>query len=54
METDRIRKRCGLNSFYVVADRGMISAGKIEELESRHISYILGTRMRRVKEIKFG
>jgi transposase len=52
--TDRIRKRFGINSFCVVADRGMISADTIEELEGRHIPYILGTRMRRVNEIKFG
>jgi transposase len=51
--TDRIRKRFGINSFCVVADRGMISADTIEELEERHIPYILGTRMRRVNEIKF-
>ena len=51
--TDRVRKRFGINSFCVVADRGMISADTIEELESRHIPYILGTRMRRVNEIKF-
>jgi len=51
--TDRVRKRFGINSFCVVADRGMISAGTIEELEDRHIPYILGTRMRRVNEIKF-
>jgi len=50
--TDRIRKRFGINSFCVVADRGMISADTIEELEERHIPYILGTRMRRVNEIK--
>ena len=51
--TDSIRKRFGINSFCVVADRGMISADTIEELEERHIPYILGTRMRRVNEIKF-
>lgn len=51
--TDRIRKRFGINSFCVVADRGMISADTVEELEERHIPYILGTRMRRVNEIKF-
>ena len=51
--TDRIRKRFGINSFCVVADRGMISADTIEELDSRNIAYILGTRMRRVNEIKF-
>ncbi len=51
--TDRIRKRFGINSFCVVADRGMISADTIQELEANHIPYILGTRMRRVNEIKF-
>ena len=51
--TDRIRKRFGINSFCIVADRGMVSADTIEELEGSHIPYILGTRMRRVNEIKF-
>jgi transposase len=49
---DRVRKRFGIKRFCVVADRGMISANTIKELENRQISYILGTRMRRVKEIK--
>jgi transposase len=51
--TDRVRKRFGISNFCIVADRGMISSDTIEELESRHIPYILGTRMRRVNEIKF-
>ncbi|MBT8372262.1 MAG: IS1634 family transposase [Deltaproteobacteria bacterium] len=51
--TDRIRKRFGINSFCIVADRGMISADTVEKLEGNHIPYILGTRMRRVNEIKF-
>ena len=51
--TDRVRKRFGISNFCIVADRGMISADTIQELESRHIPYILGTRMRRVNEIKF-
>jgi len=50
---DRVRKRFGIDRFCVVADRGMISADTIEELETRNIPYILGTRMRRVREIKF-
>jgi len=50
--TERIRKRFGINSFCVVADRGMISSDTIEELDHRNIPYILGTRMRRVNEIK--
>jgi len=49
---DRVRKRFGINSSCIVADRGMISADTIEELETRNIPYILGTRMRRVKKIK--
>lgn len=49
---DRVRKRFGIHRFCMVADRGMISAETIKELEDRNISYILGTRMRLVKEIK--
>jgi len=48
----RVRKRFGIRRFCVVADRGMISAETIKELEEHNIAYILGTRMRRVKEIK--
>ena len=50
--TDRVRKRFGINRLCIVADRGMISAETIKELEERNIAYILGTRMRLVKEIK--
>ena len=50
--TDRIRKRFDVGPFCVVADRGMISAKTVEELEQRQIPYILGTRMRRVNKIK--
>ena len=50
--TDRVRKRFGIQRFCIVADRGMISAKTIEELEERNISYILGTRMRLVNKIK--
>jgi transposase len=35
-----------------VADRGMISKDTVKVLEKETISYILGTRMRRVNEIK--
>lgn len=48
----RLTKRFGIRSICIVADRGMISAETIEELEIRGLPYILGTRMRRVKEIK--
>jgi len=50
--TERIRKGFGIGHFCIVADRGMISSGTIKELEKHNISYILGVRMRRVKEIK--
>jgi len=50
---DRIRKRFGIKRCCFVADRGMISADTIQELENRQIPYILGTRMRRVNGIKF-
>jgi transposase len=50
--TDRIRSRFQVGQFCVVADRGMISAKTVEELEHREIPYILGARMRKVKEIK--
>ena len=50
---DSVRQRFGINSFCVVADRGMISAETINELESREIPYILGTRMRLVNAIKY-
>jgi transposase len=49
---DRVRKRFQVNEFCVVADRGMISSETLEELEQRKIPYILGARMRRVKEIR--
>jgi transposase len=51
---DRTRKRFGIRRFCVVADRGMISATTMEALEDpqRDIPYILGARMRKVKEIK--
>lgn len=51
---DRIRNRFQINQFCVVADRGMISADTIKQLEEpdRNIPYILGARMRRVNEIK--
>jgi transposase len=50
---DSVRKRFGIKNFCVVADRGMISTAIIKELESRQISYILGTRMRKVNTIKY-
>jgi hypothetical protein len=51
---DRIRNRFSINRFCIVADRGMISADTLKQLEDpqRNISYILGTRMRKVNEVK--
>lgn len=51
---DRVRKRFNTGQFCIVADRGMISAETLTELESpgRNISYILGTRMRKVNVVK--
>ncbi len=49
---DRIRNRFQVGSFCLVADRGMISQETLKELEERKLPYILGARMRLVKEIK--
>lgn len=51
---DRLQKRFNIKRFCIVADRGMISAGTIEELEKneRKLLYILGVRMRQVNEVK--
>ena len=49
---DRVRSRFNAGQFCIVADRGMISADNVKELEQRKIPYIFGTRMRKVKEIR--
>jgi len=49
---DRVRKRFNIQNFCIVADRGMISKETVKELEEHKISYILGVRMRKVKEVK--
>ena len=49
---ERLRQRFGIRQFCIVADRGMISNETIAELEEQKIPYILGVRMRRVKEVK--
>lgn len=50
---ERLRRRFGIKRFCIVADRGMISADTITTLETPDcdIPYILGARMRRVKEV---
>jgi transposase len=50
--TERIRSRFHVGQFCIIADRGMISAPTINELEQKKIPYILGARMRKVNEIK--
>jgi len=47
---DRLKQRFHVEQVCVVADRGMISAQTIDELEARGLTYILGVRMRSSKE----
>lgn len=51
---DRLQKRFGIGRVCMVADRGMISKETIAELQKsvRQVRYILGARMRLVKEIR--
>ena len=49
---DRVRSRFYVGQFCIVADRGMISAENVTELEQRQIPYIFGARMRKVKEVR--
>ncbi len=51
---DRLRERFGVGELCVIADRGMISRETIAELEAteRGVHYILGARMRSVKEVR--
>jgi len=51
---ERIRKRFTVCQFCIVADRGMISKETLDLLESpeNKIPHILGTRMRKVKEVQ--
>jgi hypothetical protein len=49
---DQLRARFGIERVCVVADRGLISAETIRELETRKWQYILGARLRSVKEIR--
>ena len=50
---DRLRHRFRIRSICVVADRGMISKGTIAQLQEkqRNVHFILGARLRNVKEI---
>lgn len=49
---DRLRTRFGIGRVCVVADRGMISAATLAELEARGIDYILGARERSDTEVR--
>ena len=48
----RIRSRFPIDKLCIVADRGMISGDTAAYLEKEKISYILGARMRKVKEVR--
>ena len=49
---ERIRSRFPVGELCIVADRGMMSGDTIAFLEKEKIPYILGARMRKVREIK--
>jgi len=49
---ERLRTRFGIRRACVVADRGMISAATIGELETQGIDYILGVRERSTAEVR--
>jgi transposase len=48
----RLRARFHIGKICIVSDRGMISAETIDFLEKEEIPYILGARMRKMKEIR--
>jgi transposase len=49
---ERLKSRFGIGSVCIVADRGMISAATLAEVEKREWNYILGVRMRSSTEAK--
>jgi transposase len=49
---ERLKTRFGIGSVCIVADRGMISAATLAEVEKRNWKYILGVRMRSSTEAK--
>jgi hypothetical protein len=51
---DRLKQRFSIDSICVVADRGMISRETIAQLQAadRQVRYLLGARLRSVKEIR--
>jgi len=48
---ERLQKRFGIGQVCIVADRGMISAENMREIEQLHWQYILGVRMRVCEEV---
>ena len=51
---ERMKMRFAIGRFCIVSDRGMISQETMAYLEKEHIPYILGARMRQIKEVKEG
>ena len=49
---ERLRQRFHVGQVCIVADRGMISEATLAELEERGWKYILGVRMRNVKNVR--
>jgi transposase len=49
---ERLKSRFPIGQLCIVADRGMISATTLTYFEKENIPYILGARMRKVKEIR--
>ena len=49
---DRITKRFAVDLFCLVADRGMISDDTLKKLDKDDIPYILGSRMRKTREVR--
>lgn len=49
---ERLQQRFGIQRVCIVADRGMIQAGTMHSLEQRGWPYILGARMRSVREVR--
>jgi transposase len=48
----RLQNRFHIGEICIVSDRGMISADVMKYLEGKTIPYILGARMRKMKEVK--
>ncbi len=49
---DRLRQRFGIQDICVVADPGMISQARKAQLAARGMRYLLGARLRNVKDIR--